>query len=415
MKKKIFVRAPCLSQSGYGEQSRFALRALRSREDLFDIYLQPIPWGQTGWIWQDNDLRRWMDERITQTQLLLQEQKLHPDISLQITIPNEFERLCPVNIGYTAGIETTKVAPVWLQKGNEMNKVLVVSNHSKITYENTRAQVKNNQTGEITPYVLETPIEVVWENTERAEPEEIPGFELPCNFNFLMVSQMGNRKNFSNAIRWWIEEFIDQKVGLVIKTNIVGNSTIDFEMTEGNLSSILSNYPDRKCKIHLLHGDLSAGQMTALYTHDKIKAIVNIAHGEGFGLPLFEAAREGLPVVTIGWSGQIDFLRHNKKDYFQKVKHSLSPVQAHSHWEGVIEADSHWAYADQGSYKMTLRRTKKNWKKAKKTAEELKHIIEEKFSNEVLYSLFVSKIVDEPEMVDWMNWQDDQQEAQDFD
>ena len=42
MKKKIFVRGPVLSQSGYGEQSRFALRALRYREDLFDIYIQPI-------------------------------------------------------------------------------------------------------------------------------------------------------------------------------------------------------------------------------------------------------------------------------------------------------------------------------------------------------------------------------------
>ena len=42
MKKKIFVRGPVLSQSGYGEQSRFALRALRSQQDLFDIYIQPI-------------------------------------------------------------------------------------------------------------------------------------------------------------------------------------------------------------------------------------------------------------------------------------------------------------------------------------------------------------------------------------
>ena len=67
MRKKIFVRAPCLSQSGYGEQSRFALRALRSQEDLFEVYIQPIPWGQTGWIWQDNEFRQWMDKRIIET------------------------------------------------------------------------------------------------------------------------------------------------------------------------------------------------------------------------------------------------------------------------------------------------------------------------------------------------------------
>jgi hypothetical protein len=75
MKKKIFVRAPALSATGYGEQSRFALRALKSREDLFDVYIQPIPWGQSGWVWQDNELRQWMDKRIAETQILLTEKK----------------------------------------------------------------------------------------------------------------------------------------------------------------------------------------------------------------------------------------------------------------------------------------------------------------------------------------------------
>ena len=50
MKKKILVRGPALSMSGYGEQTRFALRALRAYEDLFDIYLIPVGWGKTGWI-----------------------------------------------------------------------------------------------------------------------------------------------------------------------------------------------------------------------------------------------------------------------------------------------------------------------------------------------------------------------------
>ena len=140
MKKKIFVRAPVLSQSGYGEQSRFALRALMSREDLYEVYIQPIPWGQTGWIWEDNELRVWMDNKIRETQVLLQQKKLKPDMSLQITIPNEFEKLAPINIGFTAGIETSKVAPVWLQKGNDMDKILVVSEHSKETYKNTVAK-----------------------------------------------------------------------------------------------------------------------------------------------------------------------------------------------------------------------------------------------------------------------------------
>ena len=228
MKKKIFVRGPVLSQSGYGEQSRFALRALKSREDLFDIYVQPIPWGQTGWVWETSEFRDWLDSKITLTQVLLQQKQLSPDISLQITIPNEFEKMCPVNIGYTAGIETNKVAPQWLHKGNDMDKILVVSNHAKNTYEKTTAPAKNTVTGEEFIYKLETPIEVVWETTPRPEPEPINELELEYENNFLIVSQMGPRKNFHNSIKWWVEEFFDQEVGLIVKTNRKANSQMDW-------------------------------------------------------------------------------------------------------------------------------------------------------------------------------------------
>ena len=391
MKKKIFVRAPCLSQSGYGEQSRFALRALRTKQDIFDVYIQPIPWGQTGWVWQDTDFRRWMDSRITETQLLIQEKTLQPDISLQITIPNEFEKICPVNIGYTAGIETNKVAPIWLQKGNDMNKVLVVSKHSKTTYEGTTAQAKNEK-NEIFPYKLNTPIEVVWETTPRAEPEPIEGFSLDNDFNFLIISQMGPRKNIVNSIRWWVEEFIDQDVGLIVKTNIRSNCLMDLEATEQSLKNVLLEYPDRKCKVHLLHGDLTSGQMTSLYTNPKVKALVNISHGEGFGLPMFEAAREALPIITIGWSGQLDYLYHDRKEYYQKVNFSLQPVQKEAEWQGVVEPGSMWAFADQGSYKMTLRKVYKNYDETKQTAEELKKIISKKFDEETLYKNFCDAI-----------------------
>jgi hypothetical protein len=392
MKKKIFVRGPVLSQSGYGEQARFALRALRSREDLFDVYIQAIPWGQTGWVWDQSELREWMDEKITKTHILSQKKQLQPDISLQITIPNEFQKVCPVNIGYTAGIETTKVAPVWLQKGNDMDKILTVSNHAMSTYQKTSVQAINQQTGERVEYRLTTPMEVVWEGTERSDPEPIESLKLDYDFNFLLVSQMGPRKNFENAIKWWVEEFVDQEVGLLIKTNIRSNSIMDWEHLEPTIKNMLEKYKDRKCKVYILHGDLTAGQMTGLYTNPKIKAMINIAHGEGFGLPMFEAAREALPIITIGWSGQVDFLCHDSKDYFQSVEYSISPVQDSAVWDGVIQKDSMWAYADQGSYKMTLRKTHKNWEAAKSTAEELQALNAEKFNLEKLYQGFCDAI-----------------------
>jgi hypothetical protein len=394
VKKKIFVKGPVLSQSGYGEQSRFALRALRSREDLFDIYIQPIPWGQTGWIWEESEFREWMDSRIGNTQALLNAKTLQPDISLQITIPNEFEKMCPINIGYTAGIETDRVAGEWLQAANEkVDKILVVSQHAKNTYTSTTIQAQNTETKEVVDYKLQKDVEVVHEHVLKVEPEEIANFELPNDFNFLMVSQAGPRKNLPDAIKWFVEEFCDQEVGLVLKTSLKSNSYLDFTHTQKLISHILEDYPDRKCKIHLLHGDLKRSQLTWLYNHEKIKCMVNISHGEGFGLPLYEAARESLPIITIPWSGQMDFLSFNNKNYFKEVKFELKPVQPTAVWKGVIREDSMWAYADQGSYKMALRKMYKDWPKFKKQAEELVGFINKEFSREVIEKKFVDGVL----------------------
>ena len=53
--KTILVKGPALSRSGYGEQTRFALRALRAHPDRFNILLMNISWGHTGWYNQDDE------------------------------------------------------------------------------------------------------------------------------------------------------------------------------------------------------------------------------------------------------------------------------------------------------------------------------------------------------------------------
>ena len=403
MKKKIFVRGPVLSQSGYGEQARFALRCLKSREDLFDIYINPIPWGQTGWIWEDNEFRDWMDARISLTSELVAQKQMVPDMSLQITIPNEFQKLAPLNYGYTAGIETTNVAPNWLVKANEMDGMIVISEFAKSGFTDTVATAQNQETGEEFPYALETDITAVNYAIRDIEPEPIPNFKLDKNFNFLVVSQMGPRKNMENTLQWWVEEFIDQDVGLIVKTNFKGSSYIDREHTFAYLKKLLEKYPNRKCSVKLLHGDLSEGQMVSLYNHKKIKAFINIAHGEGFGLPLFEAAQAALPIVTIGWGGQMDFLKHNGKSYFTEVDYELKPIQPEAVWKGVLEENTAWAFADQGSFKMSIRQVKNNIKAANKQAKELQKIIKNKFTEENQFEQFCNAIYNpSDEEIEWM-------------
>jgi len=49
--KKILVRGPALTRSGYGEHTRFILRSLKTREDIYDIHLINTNWGKCGWIY----------------------------------------------------------------------------------------------------------------------------------------------------------------------------------------------------------------------------------------------------------------------------------------------------------------------------------------------------------------------------
>ena len=395
-----------LSQSGYGEQARFALRALRSREDIFDIHLQPIRWGETGWIWEDNEFRRWMDSRIANTATLIQNNQFQPDISLQITIPNEFQRLAPINVGYTAGIETTNVAPEWLAKANEMDRMVVISEHAKSGFVNTTATAQNQETGEEFEYTIRPDLEITPVNyaIREIEQEDIPNFNLKHDFNYLVVSQMGPRKNMENTIKWWVEEFFDQEVGLIVKTAFKGNSEIDREFTLDYLTKILKAYPDRKCTVNLLHGDLSEGQMWSLYNNEKVKAFVNIAHGEGFGLPIFEAAQAALPIVTVPWGGQLDFLRHNGKSYFTEVDYDIQAIQPQAVWKGVLNEGTMWTYADQGSYKMALRKVRNNWEDSKNVAEELRTILQKEFTEEKQYAAFCDAVYKmSEEEKEWMD------------
>ena len=263
-----------------------------------------------------------MDDLIKKTAKYINENKnnISFDYSLQVTIPNEFEKIASVNIGVTAGIETHKVAPQWLQKVNEMDKLVVVSNHAKSGFESTKYPLVNEKQEHVTDLTCNVPIEVVGYPVKKVKAAKID-FELETDFNFLSVALWGQRKNVEKTILNFVEEFKDEEnVGLVVKTAIRGGSTYDLLGTEQLLQRILSKHPDRKCKVYLLHGRLSEEEMTALYNHDKIKCMVSLAHGEGFGLPLFEAAYNGLPIVATDWSGQTDFLYAPQKDKKGKEK-----------------------------------------------------------------------------------------------
>jgi len=399
MKKRVLVRAPILTRSGYGEHSRFVLRTLRQQEDKLDIYVLPVNWGRCGWIYNDDEERRWLDKLITKTAHYHQQGSPQYDISIQVSIPNEWERFAPLNIGVTAGIETNRVAPVWLERANMMDKVVTVSNHSKNVFLSTVYDAVHKETGQKLQLKCNVPVEAVGYPVKEFEDSNL-NLKLKTDFNFLTVAQWGPRKNIENVIRWFVEEFIDQPVGLVVKTFATGNSIIDRDHAENTIANLLKNYENRKCKVYLLHGDMTDQEMHSLYRHPKMKAFISLAHGEGFGLPHFEAAYSGLPIIAPEWSGYLDFLCAPKKDkktgkekikpHFACVDYDLQPVQKEAHWDGVVQPDSMWCFPHQGSYKMKLREVYKDHGRFAKQAKELQKWVLKNFTKEQQYEKFTT-------------------------
>lgn len=400
MKKKILVTGPVLTASGYGEQARFALRALRSREDLFDVYIVTLPWGNCGWIHEDSEERMWIDQCILKNVQYSQMSNGQPqyDMTLQVSIPNEWKKIAPINIGYTAGIETNKISPHWINPSNQMDKVIVVSNFAKKGFENGIYTATDQRTGQQIPnYKTTTPIEVVNYPVRKSDSAEID-LQVTTDFNFLLVAQAGPRKNFANTVKWFVEEFKnDENVGLICKTHLGGSSQIDREAIHKNLQFILNEHKDRKCKVYLLHGDMSESEMASLYTHPKVKALVSLSHGEGYGLPIFEAAYYGLPVITTEWSGPTDFMYCPNKEgkvkpHFARVDYTLQPVQQEAIWEGVIEKDTMWAFPVENSARNQMREVYKNHDRFRGQAKRLMTHIVTEFEEAKMYERFVEKV-----------------------
>lgn len=399
MKKKVLVEGPLFSQSGYGEHTRFVVRSLKSKENIFDIYVMPVNWGNTSWIFENDEERIWFDSIVNKTVHYLRDQGQF-EIYIHVGIPNELKRKAPVTIEVTAGIETTKVAPEWIDICNrECDKIITVSQHSKEVFENTTWDAQDQYERKF-QLKLNIPVEVVGYpiKTFKQIENHKEWISLDYDFNFLCVAQWGPRKNLHNTIRWFLEEFKNDKVGLVCKINHSNNSIIDKINCENSLKQILKDFPNRNCKIYFIHGDLNEDEIHNLYIHPKIKGILNFAHGEGFGLPLFEAAYCGLPVLAPDYSGHKDFLYAKVDDkikgMFVKIPYDLKKIQQEAVWNGVLHPESEWAFVKGSGAKSAMRNFYKDWGRFSGQSKRLKEYLSEEDQKNNKYKEFCKLVFD---------------------
>ena len=159
-KTTVIISSPVDTYSGYGARSRDFISALIKERPEWDVRLLSQRWGNTRF----NYLKDHNDTELGK--LVIQGVKQKPDVWIQITVPNEFQRVGSFNIGVTAGIETTVCDPSWLEGVNRMDLTLTSANHGKTVFSANTFDKMNDQKQKVGEVKLQKPIEVLFEGVK---------------------------------------------------------------------------------------------------------------------------------------------------------------------------------------------------------------------------------------------------------
>lgn len=366
-KKTIIISAPVDTYSGYGARSRDIVKSLLSN-NKYDVSILATRWGNTRMGYLTDH-----DEGLIASKIIT-ELSAKPDIWIQITIPSEFKPIGEYNVGITAGIETTACASDWIIGLNNMDLNLVSSKHSKDTFLNsTYDKVDQKTNTPIGVLQVEKPIQVLFEGADLTkyfktnQTAELDLSEIKETFAFLFVGHWlqgeygHDRKNIGYTIKMFLETFKNKKnpPALILKTQSVTSSITDQEAILDKIDRIRrsvkgSNIPN----VYLLHGDMTDKEVNDLYNHSKVKAMVCLSKGEGFGRPLLEFSLIGKPIIASGWSGHLDFL---DSKYALLVGGELEPVDSTAANKWIL-AESSWYKADDKQVTKVLKDVFSNYK-----------------------------------------------------
>lgn len=401
-KPTLLLMCPCATVSGYGARSRDIAYSL-IKSGKYEVKIWNTRWGSTPM----NALNPKNPKHKMIIDCLMQEPQLPamPEIFVQITVPNEFQRLGKFNIGITAGIETTIAAAPWIEGCNRMDLVLTSSEHSKKVFVESVWQKVNQQTQQPEGVLkLEKPIEVLFEGVDletyfqtkdihKTVDDQLK--QVKEDFAFLFVGHWlqgdfgEDRKNISGLIRAFFEAFKNKAAhnqpALVLKTSSADFSTIDREEILYKIKQIMNSVNSAKLpNVYLLHGDLTDEEMNSLYNHPKIKAHITFTKGEGYGRPLAEASLSQKIIIAPNWSGHIDFLKEGIL-----LPGQLTNVHPSAAWQDVILQESQWFSVDYGYGASIMRSVIEDYKQTIPMAKSQARNIRENFSFEAMHNKFM--------------------------
>ena len=392
-KPLLLLMAPVTTVSGYGARSRDIATAL-IKSNKYDIKIFPTRWGATpqNALEDTNPDHKEISSRLMANPNLQQQ----PDVFIQITVPNEFQKVGKYNIGITAGIETTLASGDWIEGCNRMDLVLVSSEHAKKVLTNSKwGKYDQNTKQQIGVAECTTPIEVLFEGVDLSKYFYTKTVHVTVDqqlsqvkekFAFLFVGHWLNgdlgedRKNVGMLCKTFLETFKNKashnQPALILKTSRADFSPIDrkamFEKIEAVYNTVKgANLPN----IYLIHGDLSDDEMNSLYNHPKIKAHVTLTKGEGYGRPLAEASLSVKPIIAPNFSGYLDFIKHGVM-----IPGQLTKVHPSAAWDNVILQESEWFTVDYGYASSILNDVVENYSNYQINAKKQATLIKKEFT-----------------------------------
>ena len=151
-------------------------------------------------------------------------------------------------------------------------------------------------------------------------------------FTFLHISSGQYRKGADVLVNAFVSEFSDKdNIKLIIKNYSNVDSQTGLAIEEAKRLKPSSKWPE----IELIDKpDLTDTEMKRLY--ELADAVVLPSRAEGFGLPMLEALSYGKPLITTGYSGQMDFC--NSKNSIL-LDYQLVPSKSHLNIPGAMVAE----------------------------------------------------------------------------
>jgi glycosyltransferase involved in cell wall biosynthesis len=410
MSKPVFViSCPIDTYSGYGARSRDIVKAIIEL-DKYDVKVLPQRWGATpkGFIKDNPEWSFLTPHLLNNPQLPAQ-----PEIWMQITVPNEFQPIGKYNIGCTAGIETTIAPAEWVEGCSRMNLILGSSKHTIDVLKNSKFEKRDQQTNQPVGIIeWKGDSEVIFEGvdveTYKVAKSKFDLSSIEEDFAYLFVGHwmqgaLGeDRKNVGLLVKAFFETFKNKKKqpALILKTSQVGSSYMDRDEILKKITAIKESCKSKNLpNVYLLHGEFTNEEMNEIYNHSKVKAMINLTKGEGFGRPLLEFSLVNKPIITTNWSGHIDYLN---PEFTTLLPGTLTNVHP-SATNNMLIQEAQWFSVDHGHIGHYLKDVFENYKGYADNAKRQGFHSRSKFSfeamKEKLNIVFTERIPEFPKQV----------------